>query len=36
VSKLHSLGWKHSISLEEGLRETYAWFLEHASDIRSV
>ncbi len=26
VSKLHSLGWKASISLEEGLRRTYAEF----------
>ena len=26
VSKLHSLGWKHSINLEAGLEETYAWF----------
>ena len=36
VSKLHSLGWKHSISLEEGLRDTYQWYLEHVNDIRSV
>ena len=36
VSKLHSLGWKHSISLEEGLRDTYQWYLEHVDDIRSV
>jgi GDP-L-fucose synthase len=27
VSKLHSLGWKHTIDLEEGLRTTYDWFL---------
>ena len=36
VGKLHSLGWKHSISLEEGLRDTYQWYLEHVNDIRSV
>jgi len=23
VSKLHSLGWKHSISLEQGIRDVY-------------
>mgnify|MGYP001565300379 CR=1 FL=1 len=26
VSKLHKLGWKHSMSLEGGLEETYDWF----------
>ena len=26
VTKLHQLGWKASISLEEGLRRTYAEF----------
>lgn len=29
VSKLHSLGWKHKISLEEGIRMTYEWFLKN-------
>jgi len=29
VSRLHSLGWKHGISLREGIHGTYAWFLEH-------
>jgi GDP-L-fucose synthase len=28
VSKVNSLGWKHQIELEEGLRQTYAWFIE--------
>ena len=27
VSKLHDLGWKHSIVLEEGIKSTYADFL---------
>lgn len=26
VNKLHTLGWKHSIELEKGLKETYEWF----------
>jgi GDP-L-fucose synthase len=27
VSRLHSLGWNHRINLEEGLKDTYSWFL---------
>jgi len=27
VSRLHKLGWKHSISLEEGLRNLYSWYI---------
>lgn len=26
VSKLHSTGWKHSISLEDGIKMTYEWY----------
>lgn len=29
VSKLNALGWKHKISLEEGIRMTYQDFLQH-------
>lgn len=28
VSRMHALGWKHSISLEHGIRTTYEWYLE--------
>ena len=28
VSKLHSLGWKHSITLKEGIEKTYQSYLE--------
>lgn len=27
VSLLHKAGWKHSIDFDEGLKETYKWFL---------
>jgi GDP-L-fucose synthase len=29
VSKLHSLGWHHKTSLEDGLKMTYDWFLKN-------
>jgi len=28
VNKAHSYGWKHLIELEDGLRQTYAWFVD--------
>ena len=34
VSRLAALGWKASITLEEGLRDTYAWFRAHAAQVR--
>lgn len=36
VSKLERLGWKASIALKDGLTSTYAWFLEHQDDFKSV
>jgi GDP-L-fucose synthase len=29
VSKLHSLGFKHTVSLEEGIEKTYRWYKEN-------
>jgi GDP-L-fucose synthase len=29
VSRLHALGWKAKIGLEEGVRGTYGWYLAH-------
>jgi len=29
VSRLHSLGWKHKISLKDGIATTYDWFLKN-------
>ena len=31
-SKLHSLGWKHKVELEDGIRTMYAWYL-NSSEI---
>ncbi|MEM7413562.1 MAG: GDP-L-fucose synthase [Myxococcota bacterium] len=33
VSKLHGLGWRHRVSLEDGVRTTYAWLLEHWDEV---
>ncbi len=32
VERLKSLGWQSGISLEEGLRQTYAWFLQNIDE----
>jgi GDP-L-fucose synthase len=29
VSRLHDLGWTHMISLDDGISDAYAWFVEH-------
>ncbi len=34
VSRLKSLGWEANISLEEGLKTTYQWFLDNANELR--
>jgi len=33
VDKLHSLGWKHKIEIEEGVRSTYNWFVNNYGKI---
>src|SRR3954471_22902063 len=35
VSRLQALGWKHRISLAEGLASTYQWFLTHQDALRT-
>lgn len=34
VHRLAALGWEARISLEDGLRRTYSWFLEHQERFR--
>jgi len=34
VSRLKALGWQAEMSLEEGLTETYQWFLDNVEDLR--
>jgi GDP-L-fucose synthase len=35
VDLLNSLGWKSSVSLEEGLAKTYSWFMNNQSEMRN-
>ena len=34
VSRLHALGWRARIGLEDGIRQTYEWYLAHAGEAR--
>lgn len=34
VSKINSAGWKHKVTLDEGLQRAYAWYLENISKIQ--
>ena len=36
VSRLHALGWRHSIKLEDGIRTTYAWYRENVESPHRV
>ena len=35
VSKMRSLGWEYSISLNEGLKNTYDWYQTNFPRVRS-
>lgn len=36
VSRLEALGWRHRIALEDGLRDTYHWFVTNYTNIRQA
>jgi GDP-L-fucose synthase len=36
VSRIHSLGWRHTISLADGIRSTYTWLKETAASNERV
>jgi GDP-L-fucose synthase len=36
VSRLHALGWKHSIELRDGVERTYRWFCDNVESLRGL
>ena len=36
ISKMHELGWKHKVNLEEGIQMTYDWFLGNVENLKKV
>jgi len=36
VSRLHELGWRHRIELEDGIAQSYRWFLENHAAARGA
>lgn len=36
ISKMHQLGWKHQVDLQNGIEKTYQWFLENIEKFKEV
>ena len=36
VSKMKKLGWQHSTEIEDGIKTTYAWFLDNLTDLKEL
>jgi GDP-L-fucose synthase len=36
VSKMKEMGWQYATELEDGIEQTYAWFLDNIQDIKEV
>ena len=36
VSRMHGLGWRHSVGLEQGIAKTYEWFLRNKDGAKSL
>ena len=33
-ARLRALGWKHRITMADGIRDAYAWYLANAAEAR--
>ena len=36
VSKIRKLGWEYNIKLEDGIKNTYSWFLKNISNVKKI
>ncbi|TSC54554.1 MAG: GDP-L-fucose synthase [Parcubacteria group bacterium LiPW_30] len=36
VSKLHKLGWKHKVDLDDGIKKTYEWYKDSLKSVKFV
>lgn len=36
VSKMKVMGWNYSTELEEGIKKTYAWFLDNINNVKKI
>ena len=36
VSKMKAMGWQYSTELEDGVKNTYQWFLENIDSIKEI
>jgi GDP-L-fucose synthase len=36
VDRLHSLGWKHSVEIRDGISKTYEWFQNNYESARGI
>lgn len=36
ISKMHGLGWKHKVNLEQGIQMTYDWFVQNVENVKKV
>ena len=36
VSKMKNVGWSYTTELQQGIEQTYAWFLENIENFKEV
>lgn len=34
ISKMQALGWKHQVTLEQGIKKTYDWYLDNIENLK--